>query len=72
LISINIMAATEADLRHAGYLSAAETATRLGIKLATLYAYVSRGLLSPERPADSRASFFAVACPAGADGAAGA
>jgi len=50
---------SEADLREAGYLSAAETATRLGIKLPTLYAYVSRGLLSAERPAGSRASFFA-------------
>jgi citrate synthase len=49
----------EDDLREAGYLSAAETARRLGIKLPTLYAYVSRGVLKPERPAGSRASFFA-------------
>jgi citrate synthase len=50
---------TEAELRQAGYLPAAETAQRLGIKLPTLYAYVSRGLITARRPADSRASFFA-------------
>lgn len=42
-----------------GYLSAAETAQRLGIKLPTLYAYVSRGLLHAHRAPGSRASFFA-------------
>src|SRR5919201_298439 len=49
----------ERELRHAGYLSAAEAAQRLGIKLPTLYAYVSRGLLEAHRDTGSRASFFA-------------
>ena len=35
-------------------LSARETAERLGIKLDTLYAYVSRGLLRSVEVADSR------------------
>jgi citrate synthase len=43
---------------RAGYLSAAETARRLGIKQATLYAYVSRGQLQAHRPSDARASLF--------------
>jgi citrate synthase len=60
LITINIMPPlrTAADFRAAGYLPAAETARRLGIKLPTLYAYVSRGLVTAHRPSDSRASFF--------------
>ncbi|HJW59403.1 MAG TPA: helix-turn-helix domain-containing protein, partial [Actinomycetota bacterium] len=33
-------------------LSTAEAAARLGVKPATLYAYVSRGLLGRERAAD--------------------
>jgi citrate synthase len=43
---------------RAGYLSAAETARRLGIKQATLYAYVSRGQLQSHRPSDARVSLF--------------
>jgi citrate synthase len=39
-------------------LSTAEAAARLGVKPATLYAYVSRGLLSRVRGEDGRASFF--------------
>ncbi|TQS41454.1 citrate synthase [Cryptosporangium phraense] len=39
-------------------LSTAEAAARLGVKPATLYAYVSRGLISRVRGADGRASFF--------------
>jgi citrate synthase len=44
--------------RDAGYLTTAETARRLGIKPATLYAYVSRGVLHAHRPSDARASLF--------------
>jgi len=39
-------------------LSTAEAASRLGVKPATLYAYVSRGLLSRVRGADGRTSYF--------------
>jgi citrate synthase len=39
-------------------ISAAEAAKRLGIKQATLYAYVSRGVLTRRRAADGRASMF--------------
>jgi citrate synthase len=39
-------------------LTAAEAARRLGVKPATLYAYVSRGLLRRDRAADGRASLF--------------
>jgi citrate synthase len=39
-------------------LSTAEAAARLGVKPATLYAYVSRGLLGRERSPDGRASTF--------------
>jgi citrate synthase len=39
-------------------LTTAEAATRLGVKPATLYAYVSRGLLSRERAPDGRTSTF--------------
>jgi citrate synthase len=39
-------------------LSAAEAAARLGVKPATLYAYVSRGLLGRERVPGRRASTF--------------
>ncbi|SHN46822.1 citrate synthase [Cryptosporangium aurantiacum] len=39
-------------------LSTAEAARRLGVKPATLYAYVSRGLLARVRGADGRTSFF--------------
>jgi citrate synthase len=40
------------------WIGAAEAAERLGIKPASLYAYVSRGLLSRRREADGRASMF--------------
>ena len=39
-------------------MSTAEAAARLGVKPATLYAYVSRGLLGRERAADGRTSTF--------------
>ena len=42
----------------ADILSAAEAARRLGVKPATLYAYVSRGVLSRGKAADGRASLF--------------
>jgi citrate synthase len=40
------------------WIGAAEAAERLGIKQASLYAYVSRGVLSRRREADGRASMF--------------
>ena len=40
------------------FLTAAEAASRLGVKPATLYAYVSRGTLTRARGADGRASLF--------------
>jgi citrate synthase len=44
---------------HTGALiSTAEAAQRLGVKPATLYAYVSRGLLASIRGADGRTSLF--------------
>ena len=42
----------------ADLLTAAEAARRLGVKPATLYAYVSRGVLSRAKAADGRASLF--------------
>jgi citrate synthase len=39
-------------------VSAADAARRLGVKPATLYAYVSRGTLSRQRGADGRTSLF--------------
>src|SRR6185437_4881429 len=42
----------------ADYLTAAETARRLGVKPATLYAYVSRGVLCRVRAPDGRTSLF--------------
>lgn len=39
-------------------LTAADAARRLGVKPATLYAYVSRGTLSRQRSADGRTSLF--------------
>src|SRR5271166_6514066 len=42
----------------ADLLTAAEPARRLGVKPATLYAYVSRGVLSRGKAADGRASLF--------------
>lgn len=40
------------------WIGAAEAADRLGIKQASLYAYVSRGVLTRRRDADGRASMF--------------
>ena len=40
------------------FLTAAEAARRLGVKPATLYAYVSRGVLGRVRAPDGRASLF--------------
>jgi citrate synthase len=42
----------------ADYLTAPEAARRLGVKPATLYAYVSRGVLSRVRAPDGRTSLF--------------
>ena len=41
-------------------LTSDETARRLGVKLATIYAYVSRGILVSHRSADGRRSLFDV------------
>ena len=43
--------------RMTNWIGAAEAAQRLGIKQASLYAYVSRGVLG-RREADGRASMF--------------
>jgi citrate synthase len=48
----------EQGARMAGFLTAAEAAKRLGVKPATLYAYVSRGVLSRGKAADGRGSLF--------------
>src|ERR1700734_409786 len=40
------------------WISAGEAAARLGIKPASLYSYVSRGVLTPRRGDDGRASLF--------------
>ena len=40
------------------WIGAAEAARRLGIKQASLYSYVSRGVLTRRRGADGRASLF--------------
>src|SRR5580692_11638495 len=40
------------------YMTAAEAARRLGVKPATLYAYVSRGVLTRDNAADGRGSLF--------------
>jgi citrate synthase len=40
------------------WIGASEAAQRLGIKPASLYSYVSRGVLTPRRGADGRASLF--------------
>src|SRR5579863_1184533 len=40
------------------FLTAAQAAQRLGVKPATLYAYVSRGVLSRAKAADGRGSLF--------------
>ena len=41
-----------------GRISAAEAATRLGVKRETIYAYVSRGMLTSERHLDGKSSTF--------------
>jgi citrate synthase len=43
------------------WIGAAEAAERLGIKPASLYSYVSRGVLTPRRAPDGRASLFVAA-----------
>jgi len=43
---------------HVGRLTAAQTAQRLGVKVPTVYAYVSRGHLRSERSPDGRSSTF--------------
>src|SRR5712691_1292618 len=40
------------------WINAAEAAQRLGVKPATLYAYVSRGMLARRRGDDGRSSLF--------------
>jgi citrate synthase len=40
------------------WIGAAEAAQRLGVKPASLYSYVSRGVLAPRRGPDGRASLF--------------
>ena len=40
------------------FMTAAEAARRLGVKPATLYAYVSRGVLNRDKAPDGRASLF--------------
>ena len=42
----------------ADFLTASEAARRLGVKPATVYAYVSRGVLSRVRAPDGRGSLF--------------
>lgn len=42
------------------WINAAEAAQRLGVKQATLYAYVSRGMLTRRRAEDGRSSLFDV------------
>src|SRR6202022_3679242 len=44
----------------AGLLTAEEAAAQLGVKLATVYAYVSRGLLQRQRGPDGRSRFSRV------------
>lgn len=44
----------------AATLTSAEAARRLGVKVSTIYAYVSRGLLTSERAEDGRSSVFAL------------
>jgi citrate synthase len=46
------------EVRVTEWIGAAEAAQRLGIKPASLYSYVSRGVLTPRRGSDGRASLF--------------
>jgi citrate synthase len=50
-----------AFLRQTGLIPTSAAARTLGVKTETLYAYVSRGLLTAHRASDSRESFFAPA-----------
>ncbi len=50
------------------WIGAAEAAQRLGIKSASLYSYVSRGVLTPRRGPDGRTSLFDAAQIAGLAG----
>src|SRR6185437_5030958 len=43
-----------------GMLDSVEAARRLGVKVSTLYAYASRGLISSVREPNTRKSLFAV------------
>ena len=52
---------TAAFLRQTGLVPTSAAARTLGVKAETLYAYVSRGLLTAHRASDSRESFFAPA-----------
>jgi citrate synthase len=52
------MSAGRGGDRGGDRLTTAQAAARLGVKPATLYAYVSRGLLGRERAADGRTSTF--------------
>ncbi|MCU1397849.1 MAG: binding domain protein excisionase family [Acidimicrobiales bacterium] len=45
-------------IHHVPGLTTQEAAKRLGVKVETLYAYVSRGLIQRERSADGRSSFY--------------
>jgi citrate synthase len=58
LIKINHSERTVVRPPMTEFLTAAEAARRLGVKPATLYAYVSRGVLGRGRAADGRGSLF--------------
>ena len=62
MITINYMDDRSASfLRQTGLVPTSAAAGVLGVKTETLYAYVSRGLLTAHRASDSRESFFAPA-----------
>src|SRR5215470_19695508 len=50
--------AREASMMESEWIGAAEAARRLGIKQASLYSYVSRGVLSSHKSGAGRASLF--------------
>ncbi len=52
------MIASMSDLEPTRELSAKDAAARLGVKVETLYAYVSRGMLDRRRAVDGRTSLF--------------
>lgn len=58
MIALVSPALGQGGLRVTEWIGAAEAADRLGIKPASLYAYVSRGVLTRRREADGRASMF--------------